>query len=77
MEVFTWSASGQIIAESLASVFPTVVCFVVDATRCAGDPKAFVTNMVQACSVLYKFRLPTVMVTKCQTNPTQLGINWD
>ena len=30
IETFTWSASGQLIAESLASTFATCVCYVVD-----------------------------------------------
>ena len=34
IEVFTWSASGQIIMETLASSFPTVLVYVIDTPRC-------------------------------------------
>ena len=30
IEVFTWSASGNIISESLASLYPTVIVYVMD-----------------------------------------------
>lgn len=33
IEVFTWSASGQIITESLASTFPSVVIYVMDTSK--------------------------------------------
>ena len=33
IEVFTWSASGNIITEALAAQFPTVVVYVMDAVR--------------------------------------------
>jgi GTPase SAR1 family protein len=35
IEVFTWSASGTIITDSLAVTFPTCVLYVMDTTRCA------------------------------------------
>ena len=34
IEVFTWSASGSIITETLASTFPTCVVYVMDTPRC-------------------------------------------
>jgi GTPase SAR1 family protein len=61
IEVFTWSASGNIIAESLASSLATVIIYVVDTPRCA-SPATFMSNMLYACSILYKFRLPFVVV---------------
>ena len=61
IEAFTWSASGQIISESLASAFPTVLCFVVDTVRCAASPNTFMSNMLYACSMLYRTRLPIVI----------------
>jgi hypothetical protein len=61
IEVFTWSASGAIITESLAAVLPTCVVFVVDTPRCQ-SPSTFVANMMYACSILYKTRLPLVLV---------------
>ena len=61
IEAFTWSASGQIISESLASAFPTVLCFVVDTARCASSPNTFMSNMLYACSMLFRTRLPLVV----------------
>lgn len=61
IEAFTWSASGQIISEALASAFPTVLCFVVDTARCASSPNTFMSNMLYACSMLFRTRLPLVV----------------
>jgi GTPase SAR1 family protein len=61
IEAFTWSASGSIISESLASAFPTVLCFVVDTVRCASSPNTFMSTMLYACSMLYRTRLPLVV----------------
>ncbi|KAH8246069.1 GPN-loop GTPase 1 [Drosophila bipectinata] len=57
IEVFTWSASGNIITEGLATLFPTVVVYVMDVVRSA-CPTTFMSNMLYACSILYKTRLP-------------------
>lgn len=57
IEVFTWSASGAIITEALAATLPTCVVYVVDTAR-AQSPATFVANMMYACSILYKTRLP-------------------
>jgi len=62
IEAFTWSASGSIICEALASAFPTVLAFVVDTPRCAASPNTFMSNMLYACSMLYRSRLPLVIV---------------
>lgn len=61
IEVFTWSASGQILTESLASTFPTVVVYVMDLER-STSPITFMSNMLYACSVLYKTKLPFIVV---------------
>ncbi|KAK9915746.1 hypothetical protein WJX75_003515 [Coccomyxa subellipsoidea] len=61
IEIFTWSASGAIITEAFASSFPTVVAFVIDTPRSAA-PQTFMTNMLQACSILYKTKLPLLLV---------------
>jgi hypothetical protein len=45
----------------MASSFPTVVCYVVDTPRCAA-PQTFMSNMLQAVSILYKTRLPLLLV---------------
>ena len=61
IEVFTWSAGGQIIHELLASSFPTVVLYISDTVR-SENPTTFMSNMLYACSVLYKSRLPMICV---------------
>lgn len=61
IEIFTWSASGAIVTESFASAFPTVVLYVVDTPR-ALNPQSFMSNMLQAVSILYKTRLPLIVV---------------
>lgn len=61
IEVFTWSASGTIITESLACSFPTVVVYVMDTVRSV-NPVTFMSNMLYACSILYKTKLPFIVV---------------
>ncbi|KAM4593317.1 GPN-loop GTPase 1 isoform 2-T2 [Odontesthes bonariensis] len=61
IEVFTWSASGTIITEALASSFPCVVIYVMDTSRSV-SPVTFMSNMLYACSILYKTRLPFIVV---------------
>lgn len=61
IEVFTWSASGTIITEALASSFPTIVVYVMDVVR-STNPTTFMSNMLYACSILYKTRLPFIVV---------------
>ncbi|KAK7757169.1 hypothetical protein SLS62_000718 [Diatrype stigma] len=61
IEVFVWSASGQILLESLASSFPTVIAYVIDTPRTAST-STFMSNMLYACSILYKTKLPMILV---------------
>jgi len=61
IEIFTWSASGAIITDAIASTFPTVVAYIVDTPRAAA-PATFMSNMLYACSILYKTKLPFVLV---------------
>ncbi|XP_054424553.1 GPN-loop GTPase 1 isoform X2 [Pteronotus mesoamericanus] len=61
IEVFTWSASGTIITEALASSFPTIVIYVMDTSR-STNPVTFMSNMLYACSILYKTKLPFIVV---------------
>lgn len=61
IEVFTWSASGTIITEALASSRPTVVVYVLDTVRSV-SPVTFMSNMLYACSILYKTKLPFIVV---------------
>eukprot|EP00929_Paragymnodinium_shiwhaense_P006714 TRINITY_DN110688_c0_g1_i1.p1 TRINITY_DN110688_c0_g1~~TRINITY_DN110688_c0_g1_i1.p1 ORF type:complete len:366 (+),score=67.10 TRINITY_DN110688_c0_g1_i1:186-1283(+) len=60
IEVFNWSASGQIICDALAVSYPTVVCYVTDTARCV-KPVTFMSNMLYACSILYKTKLPFIV----------------
>jgi len=61
IEVFTWSASGSIITESLGASFPTVIVYVVDVPRSIQNPSTFMANMLYACSIMYKTGLPIVL----------------
>ena len=61
IEVFTWSASGSIIAETLAAFYPTLVVYVMDTVRSV-SPVTFMSNMLYAVSILYKLKLPFIIV---------------
>jgi len=60
IEIFMWSASGSIISDGLAALFPTVMVYVTDLVNCM-MPLTFISNMSYACSILYKSRLPLVI----------------
>jgi GPN-loop GTPase len=60
IEIFTWSASGAIITESIASYCPTVILYIIDTPRSI-SPTTFMSNMLYACSILYKTKLPFVL----------------
>jgi len=77
IEAFTWSASGTIMGEALASAFPTVLAFVVDCVRCASSPNTFMSNMLYACSMMYRTRLPLVVVfNKIDVVPHEFLLEW-
>ncbi|KAH6663865.1 putative GTPase npa3 [Halenospora varia] len=61
IEVFVWSASGSILLDSLASTFPTVIAYIIDTPRTAST-STFMSNMLYACSILYKTKLPMILV---------------
>ena len=61
IEVFTWSASGTIITEALSSTLPTILLYVIDTPR-SSQPITFMSNMLYACSIMYRMRLPMVIV---------------
>jgi len=61
IECFVWSASGAIITDALASTFPTVIAYIIDTPRTA-QPATFMANMLYACSILYKTKLPMILV---------------
>jgi GTPase SAR1 family protein len=77
IEAFTWSASGTIMGEALASSFPTVLAFVVDCVRCTSSPNTFMSNMLYACSMMYRTRLPLVVVfNKIDVVPHEFLLEW-
>nr|XP_023870567.1 GPN-loop GTPase 1 [Quercus suber]XP_023870568.1 GPN-loop GTPase 1 [Quercus suber]XP_023870569.1 GPN-loop GTPase 1 [Quercus suber]XP_023870571.1 GPN-loop GTPase 1 [Quercus suber]POE88615.1 gpn-loop gtpase 1 [Quercus suber] len=76
IEIFTWSASGAIITEAFASTFPTIVTYVVDTPR-SSSPVTFMSNMLYACSILYKTRLPLVLAfNKTDVAQHQFALEW-
>ncbi|KAI9203650.1 uncharacterized protein BJ171DRAFT_509188 [Polychytrium aggregatum] len=76
IEIFTWSASGAIITESLAATYPTVVCYIIDTARSTA-PATFMSNMLYACSILYKTKLPFVLVfNKTDVVSHDFAVEW-
>ncbi|KAJ3763504.1 XPA-binding protein 1 [Lentinula raphanica] len=76
IEIFTWSASGAIITDAIASSFPTVVAYIIDTPR-ASAPATFMSNMLYACSILYKTKLPFVLVfNKTDVQPHDVALEW-
>lgn len=76
IEIFTWSASGAIITETLASTYPTVICYVIDTPRSA-SPATFMSNMLYACSILYKTKLPFILVfNKTDVVGHEFALEW-
>ncbi|XP_056267928.1 GPN-loop GTPase 1 isoform X2 [Pseudoliparis swirei] len=76
IEVFTWSASGTIITETLASSFPCVVVYVMDTVRSV-SPITFMSNMLYACSILYKTKLPFIVaMNKTDIIDHSFAVEW-
>ena len=76
IEIFTWSASGAIITDSIASSIPTVVAYVIDTPRTTA-PATFMSNMLYACSILYKTKLPFLLVfNKTDVQSHQFALEW-
>ncbi|BGP36962.1 GPN-loop GTPase 1 [Rhodotorula kratochvilovae] len=76
IEIFTWSASGSIITDALASALPTVVVYIIDTPRTTA-PATFMSNMLYACSILYKTRLPFLLVfNKTDIEPHGFALEW-
>ncbi|GAB0092756.1 GPN-loop GTPase [Sergentomyia squamirostris] len=76
IEVFTWSASGTIITEALATSFPTIVVYIMDVVR-STNPTTFMSNMLYACSILYKARLPFIIVmNKIDVTDHGFALEW-
>lgn len=76
IEVFIWSASGAIVTDALASAFPTVIAYIVDTPR-SSSPATFMSNMLYACSILYKTKLPMVVVfNKTDVKDAEFAKEW-
>ncbi|KAF2141327.1 uncharacterized protein K452DRAFT_359106 [Aplosporella prunicola CBS 121167] len=76
IEVFVWSASGDILLGSLASTFPTVIAYVIDTPRTAST-STFMSNMLYACSILYKTKLPMILVfNKTDVKDAEFAKEW-
>lgn len=76
IECFVWSASGAIITEAFASTFPTVIAYIVDTPRNA-SPTTFISNMLYACSILYKTKLPMIIVfNKTDVQSAEFAKEW-
>lgn len=77
IEVFVWSASGSILLSSLASSFPTVLAYVIDTPRTTASTSTFMSNMLYAISILYKTRLPMILVfNKNDVKSEEEAIDW-
>lgn len=76
IECFVWSASGAIITEAFASTFPTVIAYIVDTPRNT-SPTTFMSNMLYACSILYKTKLPMIVVfNKTDVQDAKFAKEW-
>jgi GPN-loop GTPase len=76
IEVFVWSASGSILLDSLASTFPTVIAYIIDTPRTAST-STFMSNMLYACSILYKTKLPMILVmNKTDVKDAEFAREW-
>ncbi|KAI9699060.1 MAG: hypothetical protein M1836_003249 [Candelina mexicana] len=76
IEVFVWSASGSILLDSLASAFPTVIAYVIDTPR-TSSTSTFMSNMLYACSILYKTKLPMILVfNKTDVQDAEFAKEW-
>ncbi|KAI4164762.1 MAG: hypothetical protein LQ342_001737 [Letrouitia transgressa] len=76
IEVFVWSASGSILLDSLASSFPTVIAYIIDTPRTCST-STFMSNMLYACSILYKTKLPMILVfNKTDVKDADFAKDW-
>ncbi|OQE20733.1 hypothetical protein PENFLA_c016G07538 [Penicillium flavigenum] len=76
IEVFVWSASGSILLETMATSFPTVIAYVIDTPR-ASSTSTFMSNMLYACSILYKTKLPMILVfNKTDVRDAEFAKEW-
>ncbi|KAJ3218687.1 hypothetical protein HDU67_004469 [Dinochytrium kinnereticum] len=76
IEIFTWSASGAIITDTVAASYPSCIAYVIDTPRSTA-PVTFMSNMLYAVSILYKTRLPFILVfNKTDVVSHEFAIEW-
>jgi len=76
IEIFTWSASGAIITDTLAASYPTVIAYIIDTPR-STSPATFMSNMLYACSIMYKTKLPFIIVfNKTDVVSHEFAVEW-
>jgi len=76
IEIFTWSASGAIITDTLAASYPTVIAYIIDTPR-STSPATFMSNMLYACSIMYKTKLPFIIVfNKTDVVSHKFAVEW-
>eukprot|EP00766_Chilomastix_caulleryi_P000445 gnl/Chilomastix_caulleri/1432.p1 GENE.gnl/Chilomastix_caulleri/1432~~gnl/Chilomastix_caulleri/1432.p1 ORF type:complete len:345 (+),score=68.24 gnl/Chilomastix_caulleri/1432:29-1063(+) len=76
IEVFTISASGEVITGVMSGFMPTVGLYIIDAPR-SSDPITFTSNMLYACSVLFRLKIPLVLViNKVDITPPTKILKW-
>ncbi|KAG0320656.1 hypothetical protein BGZ99_004375 [Dissophora globulifera] len=76
IEIFTWSASGSIITDTLAATYPTMIAYIIDTPRTSA-PATFMSNMLYACSILYKTKVPFILVfNKTDVKPHDFAVEW-
>ena len=76
IEIFTWSASGAVITEAFGGCYPTCVIYVIDTPRCT-SPATFMSNMLYACSIMYKCKLPFVVAfNKTDKVDCEFALEW-
>jgi GPN-loop GTPase len=75
IEVFNWSISGQIIADSLSIKYKTAIHYILDGYKCNQSAITFISNMVYALSIKTKYQLPfQLIVNKMDTITGQNNI---
>ncbi|KAK0905803.1 hypothetical protein LTR91_015033 [Friedmanniomyces endolithicus] len=71
------SSSGSILLSALASSFPTVLAYIIDTPRTTANTSTFMSNMLYAISILYKTRLPMILVfNKTDVKGEEEAVEW-
>ena len=60
----------------LAAQFPTIVVYIMDTVR-STNPVTFMSNMLYACSILYKTKLPFIVaMNKIDIVDNKYAVEW-